>query len=86
MGEEIHDLKVLERDDRYQVFVGDSVYNLTARLDDDYLQAVINGHRINHQKLKPTGRLAGNMYCYTPDTFEMVRPVYDPAKEIPVSR
>lgn len=47
---------------------------------------IINGHRINHQKLKPTGRLAGNMYCYTPDTFEMVRPVYDPAKEIPVSR
>ncbi|WP_412537310.1 acetyl/propionyl/methylcrotonyl-CoA carboxylase subunit alpha [Marinobacter sp. MIT932201] len=47
VGEEIHDLKVLERDDRYQVFVGDSVYNLTARLDDDYLQAVINGHRIS---------------------------------------
>lgn len=47
VGEEIHDLKVLERDDRYQVYVGDSVYNLTARLDDDYLQAVINGHRIS---------------------------------------
>ena len=41
---------------------------------------IINGHRINHHILKPTGRLAGNMYCYTADTYEMVRPVYDPAK------
>lgn len=47
---------------------------------------IINGHRIDHQKLKPTGRLAGSMYCYTADSFEMVRPVYDPAKELPVSR
>ncbi len=39
---------------------------------------VIDGHRINHQRLKPTGRLAGNMYCYTADTYEMVRPVYQP--------
>jgi len=35
---------------------------------------IIDGHRINHQKLRPTGRLAGNMYCYTADTYEMVRP------------
>ena len=41
---------------------------------------IISGHRINHQVLKPTGRLAGNMYCHTADTYEMVRPVYDPAK------
>ncbi|MDO3722797.1 acetyl/propionyl/methylcrotonyl-CoA carboxylase subunit alpha [Marinobacter sp. chi1] len=47
VGDEIHDLKILERNDGYQVFVGDSVYSLTARLDDDYLQAVINGHRIS---------------------------------------
>ena len=47
---------------------------------------IINGHRIDHQKLKPTGRLAGSMYCYTADTFEMLRPVYDPAKDLPVSR
>ncbi|KEF32835.1 Methylcrotonyl-CoA carboxylase biotin-containing subunit [Marinobacter nitratireducens] len=47
VGEEIHELKILERDDRYQVFVGDSVYHLNARLDDDYLQAVINGHRLS---------------------------------------
>lgn len=47
---------------------------------------IINGHRIDQQKLKPTGRLAGNMYCYTTDTFEMVRPVYDPAKEQTASR
>lgn len=47
---------------------------------------IINGHRIDHQKLRPTGRLAGNMYCYTSDTFELVRPVYDPAQGIPASR
>ena len=41
---------------------------------------IIEGHRINHHILKPTGRLAGNMYCHTDDTYEMVRPVYDPAK------
>lgn len=38
---------------------------------------LINGHRINHQLLKPTGRLAGSMYCHTDDVFEMVRPVYE---------
>ncbi|WP_152206294.1 acetyl/propionyl/methylcrotonyl-CoA carboxylase subunit alpha [Marinobacter changyiensis] len=47
VGEEIHELKILERDENYQVFVGDSVYHLNARLDDDYLQAVINGHRLS---------------------------------------
>lgn len=47
---------------------------------------IINGHRIDHSRLKPTGRLAGNMYCYTPDTYEMVRPKYDPSKEISISR
>lgn len=39
---------------------------------------IIDGHRINHQLLKPTGRLAGSMYCHTGDVFEMVRPVYRP--------
>ncbi len=38
---------------------------------------LIDGHRINHQRLKPTGRLAGSMYCRTDDIFELVRPVYD---------
>ena len=38
---------------------------------------LINGHRINHDRLRPTGRLAGSMYCHTADTFELVRPVYD---------
>jgi flavin reductase (DIM6/NTAB) family NADH-FMN oxidoreductase RutF len=37
---------------------------------------IINGHRIKHQKLQPTGRLAGSMYCHTADVFEMVRPIY----------
>ena len=41
---------------------------------------IIEGHRINHHILKPTGRLAGSMYCHTADTYEMARPVYDTAK------
>ena len=39
---------------------------------------IINGHRIDHDRLKPVGRLAGNMYCDTHDTYELVRPVYRP--------
>ena len=41
---------------------------------------IINGHRIDHQRLKPVGRLAGNMYCNTHDVYELVRPVYDGAE------
>ena len=44
---------------------------------------IIDGHRINHQKLRPTGRLAGNMYCRTADVFEMVRPDYQPPVATP---
>ncbi|MEX2332250.1 MAG: acetyl/propionyl/methylcrotonyl-CoA carboxylase subunit alpha [Marinobacter sp.] len=47
VGEDLHELKILERDENFQVFVGGSVYHLNARLDDDYLQAVINGHRLS---------------------------------------
>ena len=39
---------------------------------------ILDGHRVNHQNLKPTGRLAGSMYCHTSDVFEMPRPVYHP--------
>ena len=39
---------------------------------------IIDGHRIDHDRLKPVGRLAGNMYCDTHDTYELVRPVYRP--------
>ena len=39
---------------------------------------IIDGHRINHELLKPTGRLAGSMYCRTSDVYEMTRPVYTP--------
>ena len=38
---------------------------------------IISGHRINHQRLKPVGRLAGNMYCNTHDVYELIRPVYN---------
>ena len=44
------------------------------RIRDD----VISGHRIDHSRLKPVGRLAGNMYCDTSATYELARPVYRP--------
>ena len=47
---------------------------------------IISGHRINHQLMRPTGRLAGSMYCHTADTFELVRPVYDPAETLAANR
>lgn len=47
---------------------------------------IIDGHRINQQRLKPTGRLAGNMYCHTTDVFEMVRPSYQPDPTQSVTR
>ncbi|MCH8894258.1 MAG: flavin reductase family protein [Chloroflexi bacterium] len=45
---------------------------------------IIDGHRINQERLMATGRMAGNMYCRTSDRFEMVRPVYDPEKSLTV--
>lgn len=47
---------------------------------------IIDGHRINHNLLKPVGRLAGNMYCHTADVFEMVRPVYQPEASLTTER
>jgi flavin reductase (DIM6/NTAB) family NADH-FMN oxidoreductase RutF len=47
---------------------------------------VIDGHRINQEKLMATGRMAGNMYCHTGDRYEMVRPVYDPEKSLSAYR
>ena len=47
---------------------------------------VIDGHRINQEKLMATGRMAGNMYCHTGDRFEMVRPVYDSEKSLSTYR
>ena len=44
------------------------------RIRDD----IISGHRIDHSRLKPVGRLAGNMYCDTSATYELARPVYHP--------
>ena len=41
---------------------------------DDILYEGPNGLRINHEALRPTGRLAGNMYCHTDDVYELVRP------------
>ena len=39
--------------------------------------SLINGHRVDNSQLKALGRLAGNMYTRTNDTFDMVRPVYE---------
>lgn len=40
-------------------------------IDDE----VISGYHIDHQKLDPVGRLAGDMYCHTTSTFDLIRPV-----------
>lgn len=45
-------------------------------VSDEVLYDGPNGLRVNHAALKPTGRLAGNMYCHTDDVFELVRPTY----------
>ncbi|MDA1129398.1 MAG: flavin reductase family protein [Chloroflexi bacterium] len=47
---------------------------------------IIDGHRIDQAKLMATGRMAGNMYCRTSDRYEMVRPVFDPAKSVSANR
>ena len=39
---------------------------------------ILDGHRVNHDRLKPVGRLAGNMYCRTDAVYELVRPLYSP--------
>ena len=39
---------------------------------------LIDGHRVNHDRLDPVGRLAGNMYTRTDSTYELIRPVYRP--------
>ncbi|WP_323751148.1 acetyl/propionyl/methylcrotonyl-CoA carboxylase subunit alpha [Marinobacter sp.] len=67
VGDDIRELKILERDDRYQVLAGGSVYHLNARLDEDYLQAVLNGHRLSVH-----GNLHNNelVLFYEGDTFK----------------
>ena len=45
---------------------------------DDILYDGPNGLRINHEALRPTGRLAGNMYCRTDAVYELIRPTYAP--------
>ena len=55
--------------DSYGLVIGEVVL---VHIED----SMISGHRINHQKLNPIGRLAGNMYCKTNDTFELIRPKY----------
>ena len=42
---------------------------------------IIDGHRINQQRLQAVGRMAGTMYSRTADTFELVLPVYNPNRE-----
>ena len=44
---------------------------------------LLDGHRVDHGRLRPTGRLAGDMYCHTLDVFRMERPVYRPSGEEP---
>ncbi len=64
-------INIGEGDHQHGLVIGEIVM---MHIRDD----IIDGHRINHQLLKPTGRLAGSMYCHTADIFEMVRPTYNP--------
>src|SRR5690554_4562700 len=42
-----HNLSILEQDDHYEIRIGDSCYDVRASLDDDRLQATVNGHRFS---------------------------------------
>ena len=57
-------------DHQYGLVIGSII---AAHIRDELIQ----GHRINHELLKPVGRLAGNLYCKTDDTYQLVRPTYD---------
>ena len=46
VGDQIHELKVLEKDHHYEIRVADSLYTLAVALVGDQLKTVINGHRI----------------------------------------
>lgn len=46
VGDQIHELKVLEKDHHYEIRVADSLYTLAVDLVGDQLKTVINGHRI----------------------------------------
>ena len=39
---------------------------------------IIDGDKIDQDRLKAVGRLAGGMYSYTRDKFELIRPSYNP--------
>ena len=54
-------------------------------LRDDLIYHGPNGARIDHAALRPTGRLAGNMYCRTDDVYELIRPHYQPAADEPAA-
>jgi 3-methylcrotonyl-CoA carboxylase alpha subunit len=46
-NDEKHSLSILEQDDHYEIRIGDSCYDVRASLDDDRLQATVNGHRFS---------------------------------------
>lgn len=47
VDDQVYELKVLEKNQHYEVRVADSLYTLHADLSGDQLKAVINGHRIS---------------------------------------
>ena len=52
--------------------VAESPVNMECKLER--IVDVVSGNHIDHQKLDPVGRLAGNMYCHTNSTFDLIRP------------
>jgi 3-methylcrotonyl-CoA carboxylase alpha subunit len=66
VGEDLHELNVLERNGHYQVQIDDSTYQLDAKRVDDTLQAVVDGHRMSVHGNLHKGQL---VLFYGGDTF-----------------
>ncbi|MBY4675066.1 acetyl/propionyl/methylcrotonyl-CoA carboxylase subunit alpha [Marinobacterium arenosum] len=46
VGDQVHELRILEQQGCYQISIDDASYQVSGQLNDDALQLVINGHRL----------------------------------------
>lgn len=46
LGEDLHELSILEQQSEYEVTVDEASYRVSATLNDDALNVIINGHRL----------------------------------------
>ncbi|WP_136680872.1 acetyl/propionyl/methylcrotonyl-CoA carboxylase subunit alpha [Neptunomonas sp. XY-337] len=47
VGDETHQVSIIEENDCYEITVDDATFKVSATLNDDHLHAVVNGHRIS---------------------------------------